>query len=612
VQVVEGSQISASTFGRGNSGSVRILAGDRILFSGIRPDGVSSSAAFSNVNSGAVGNGGNLRLAAPIIEIREGAQLSASTFGRGNAGRIRVVASDRLTLSGISPTEQFTSAILSRVEAGAVGNSGGIALLATVVEVRDGAQVSAATLGRGNAGNVRVQSETRITFAGTSADGRFRSAAFSTVGSQATGRGGDLRFITPVLEFLDGTGFSASTFGNGDAGDVRIRVGDRFTLAGTSADGQFSSVGFSRVEENAIGSGGDLIISAQRLDLRDGAGLTTSTRGIGGAGDIRIRVSDRLTITGNLPEDPEVQSGLFSQVETTAIGDGGNLNLQAQTLTLDFGVLSARSEGQGTGGNIAIAATDLRLTDQATISTETFSTNGGNILLSIEDLLVLRDNSLISTEAGTIQSGGDGGDITLNNADGFIVAVPEENSDIVANAFEGRGGNIRITTQGIFGLEFRDARTPLSDITASSEIGVDGEVEIITPNVDPTQGLVALPTDVVDATDQIGQVCPRGPGASAQLGRFVVTGRGGISTSPLDVLDAPEIVVDWLDTRNRPATDPETLPPSQGQPEQPALVEARGWVRTGDGRVQLVATTPRVNGAIASDLSPCPEGISAS
>ncbi|MEO1149328.1 MAG: hypothetical protein AAFY26_27865, partial [Cyanobacteria bacterium J06638_22] len=75
VQVLEGSQISASTFGRGNSGSVHIVAGDRILFSGIRPDGLSSSAAFSNVNNGAVGNGGNLRLAAPIIELRDGAQL---------------------------------------------------------------------------------------------------------------------------------------------------------------------------------------------------------------------------------------------------------------------------------------------------------------------------------------------------------------------------------------------------------------------------------------------------------------------------------------------------------------------------------------------------------
>ncbi|WP_279239721.1 hypothetical protein [Scytonema sp. UIC 10036] len=34
-------------------------------------------------------------------------------------------------------------------------------------------------------------------------------------------------------------------------------------------------------------------------------------------------------------------------------------------------------------------------------------------------------------------------------------AVPEENSDIIANTFQGKGGNIQINSQGIFGLESR-------------------------------------------------------------------------------------------------------------------------------------------------------------
>jgi len=605
LQILEGSQISASTFGTGNSGQVRLVAGDRILLAGIRPDGLSSSAAFSNVGSGAVGNGGDVILVAPIIELRDGAQLSASTLGRGNAGRIRLVAGDRLTLSGISPTAQFASAALSRVEAGAVGNGGGIRFTAAVIEVRDGAQVSAATLGQGNAGTVQMRAGDRLTFAGTSADGRFRSAAFSTVGSQARGSGGDLRFTTPVLEFLDGTGFSASTFGQGDAGDVRMRVGDRLTLAGTSADGRFSSVGFSRVEENAVGSGGTLFITTQQLELRDGAGLTASTRGRGSAGDMRIRVGDRLTLSGNLPDDPEVRSGIFSQVEEGAIGNGGNLNIQAPTLEISGGVLSARSEGTGTGGNITVTTDILRLLDRAEVSTETFSTDGGNIRLTVGELLTLRTNSLISTAAGTTQSGGDGGDITLDNPNGFITAIPQEDSDIVANAFEGRGGNIRITTQGIFGLEFRDARTPLSDITASSEIGVDGEVEIITPNTDPTQGLVALPTDVVNVADQIGQVCPTGPGAAGRLGRFVVTGRGGITTSPLEVLDHPTIAVDWLeDSAAVPATE-RISPPEAQSPV--AWVEANGWQRSEDGRVHLVAIIPNRPQNPRHALLPCYE-----
>jgi large exoprotein involved in heme utilization and adhesion len=112
--------------------------------------------------------------------------------------------------------------------------------------------------------------------------------------------------------------------------------------------------------------------------------------------------------------------------------------------------------------------------------------------LAVGDLLLMRNGSLISTEAGTALSGGNGGNIRINVD--FVVAVPKEDSDIIANAYEGKGGNINITTQGIFGLEFREKLTPLSDITASSELGVDGEFQLdLLTNVDPSRGLAELP-----------------------------------------------------------------------------------------------------------------------
>lgn len=90
----------------------------------------------------------------------------------------------------------------------------------------------------------------------------------------------------------------------------------------------------------------------------------------------------------------------------------------------------------------------------------------------------MRHNSLISTEArGT----GNSGNIDINTE--FLVAVPSENSDIVASAI--RGGNIKIKAEGILGIEFRYLQTPAS-----------GEVELVTPDVDLSQGLVALPTEL--------------------------------------------------------------------------------------------------------------------
>ncbi|MEL6259902.1 MAG: hypothetical protein AAFR12_02460 [Cyanobacteria bacterium J06626_6] len=71
--------------------------------------------------------------------------------------------------------------------------------------------------------------------------------------------------------------------------------------------------------------------------------------------------------------------------------------------------------------------------------------------------------------------------------------IGRENSDIVANAADGRDGNINIITQGIFGLQFRSQLTPQSDITASSQIGIDGTVKIENAGLDADSGLMTLP-----------------------------------------------------------------------------------------------------------------------
>lgn len=67
-----------------------------------------------------------------------------------------------------------------------------------------------------------------------------------------------------------------------------------------------------------------------------------------------------------------------------------------------------------------------------------------------------------------------------------------ENSNIFANAFTGNGGNVNITTNGIYGLEFRPQLTSLSDIAASSQFGVQGNVTVNTPEIDPSRGLTSF------------------------------------------------------------------------------------------------------------------------
>ncbi|MDF5733525.1 MAG: hypothetical protein PUP92_37510 [Rhizonema sp. PD38] len=88
--------------------------------------------------------------------------------------------------------------------------------------------------------------------------------------------------------------------------------------------------------------------------------------------------------------------------------------------------------------------------DLGMITAQTRSGNGGNITLIPQNLLLLRNHSLISTTAGTSSANGNGGNITINAPNGFVVATPNENNDIIANAFNGSGGQIQINAQGIY------------------------------------------------------------------------------------------------------------------------------------------------------------------
>ena len=212
------------------------------------------------------------------------------------------------------------------------------------------------------------------------------------------------------------------------------------------------------------------------------------------------------------------------------------------------------------------------------------------IELRSEDL-VLRRGSYISTDATGTASGGN---ITI---DSDVIAALE-NSDISANALEGPGGRIRINAQGIFGTEFRNQRTPLSDITASSNLGPEfsGTVEINNPDVDPTQGLVELPAELVDVSNQIAQGCPDAVWRGES--KFIITGRGGLPPSPTEPLRGDNTLTNWStldsDVENRSsAEEGATNTTRERAPTQ--IVEANGWVKGPNGEVTLVATAPTAN-----------------
>ena len=313
------------------------------------------------------------------------------------------------------------------------------------------------------------------------------------------------------------------------------------------------------------------------------------------ASDINIEATKSIEING-------INSGILSQ--TGSSGNSGNISVNTPELkVLNSGQISANNfivetfeiipgeglvrnileqpiEGSGNAGTIEIIADNLTLEDRGGIVARSSAGEGGEINLRVNDILSLRNNSEISATAGEQNTPGNGGNIDINSQ--FIVAFPQGNNDITADAFDGAGGNITIASEGIFGIRERSQSPSTNDITASSQAGgVDGTINIFTPDINPVQGATELPTNVVEPEETTAQACQtdRLSGVSSGL---TIEGKGGIPPAPDLPLDSHNISVNGQS--NTTFSIPEPIETSQGK-----IQPARGVKVTESGEIILTA-----------------------
>ncbi len=518
--------------------------GGNLSTDGSRAILVEQGSFFSSSTQGA-GRAGNITLSAPQLTIRTGGQVSSLTTGNGRSGNIQVVA-DSVIVENIATQTGLDSplSLLNTFSFGS-GDSGDLDIVTEQLQVRSGGQIGTTTRGAGKSGNLSVQAR-EIELVGTAQapNGQplllegLPAAAGLFAGTEAEGDGGRLEIETARLSIRDGAILQATTYGSGQAGSIRIQA-ESIQVSGRSAAGGFPA---------------------------------------------RIAAT-----SGGLPE--------FSTTESSqAIGRGGNLDIATDRLSIqNSGVVAVNSlnpDGAG-AGIIRIQAREIELDNRGQLNAQTESGNRARIQIEGAELLTLRRNSNISTRAGIRSDSGDAGNIAVNA--GVILAAPAENSNIDADARAGRGGNIAIQSQGILGIAERSQQTPQSDITATSESNVSGEISISTVSFDPTQGIVTLPDTVVDASGLIAQGCRaegQAEGQAARQSEFVITGRGGLPPNPTDLGSSSAVLPRWVTVpdSSQPSAPNATLPdPALATP---AIVEAQGWVTTATGKVSLVAQSP--------------------
>jgi filamentous hemagglutinin family protein len=484
-----------------------------------------------------------------------GGYLSSSTLGIGTGGNVQIKATGSVTFSGEN-TEGKLSGI--QAESGSptnnnAGNAGNILLEAKQLNLAAGAQISSTTYGTGQGGNLFLTVKEDTHLVGDNQSGRFTSGIIADAEGKTddAGNAGRIFLTTRRLSIQDGARILAITLGNGQGGQIDVKVAQKVIIAGrgkprTNSSGQISQQRSSiSTTSFGQGQGGNLNLTAGELQLKEGGIIDASTQNIGQAGTIHIEISGDLTISGG--------GGIST---TSRNGKAGDLILHSQQLILQEGSrIIAMTFGKEKGGDIQIQANHLELKGTSTISaasslssatssgeqgdagqvnlnigeslrmqnsvieTKTQKADGGSIVITSSGYLYLIGSQITTSVQG---EKGDGGNIMLKPE--FILL---DNARIQANAFEGNGGNIDITVTGLYKLSS-------SVIEASSQYGISGEITVNSPDAQVDESLVILQTDFLDASQLLHNVCSRLQSGEEKTNTFTVIPLVGSSLSPAD------------------------------------------------------------------------------
>jgi len=241
---------------------------------------------------------------------------------------------------------------------------------------------------------------------------------------------------------------STDSFGPGTAGDINIELTGSLDL---SPGGILSSA-----RSYGRGNGGNIHIEAKEVILQNDGMIAVETFG-DNAGNITIIATDNIEIANY---------GIISAAANiSSIGDAGNIDLITSELILtERGVINNRSAGKGNAGSITITANIASLIGMSDITTEAKFAGGGNIKFKVRDRFELFDDSRITAEAFGKNPQDNGGNIIIESPDLFTL----NNSQLLARAYAGNGGNIDITTNN-----FKMSVDSLID--TSSALGLNGK-----------------------------------------------------------------------------------------------------------------------------------------
>jgi filamentous hemagglutinin family protein len=603
ITLLDGGFISTfvSPFATGAGGNINIKATESITSKGTNRLNPIFSSGITAISFGA-GASGNIRVLTKQLDLQQGGVVQSSAYGSGKGGSIDINATESIYATDDNP---LIKGVSSGINASTFGtnNGGDIHVSTDKLQLFDGADISSFSSnqplggilisgsGTGNGGNITVNART-IEIAGVSPLAPDTNTGLSSV-TFGSGRSGDVKVSAQRLIVKDGASISTAVLvgalslgvpapgaGKGEGGNLSIDA-DEIEVLGTN---KFFSASTNIVTASSgEGKGGDTLINTRNLVIQDGARVGSITAAKGNAGNVKVYANTVRILgvgTGGIPSEISSNALLFSDevrsfyfLPPVPSGNTGQVDINAQKIFVNNGArISVQHDGTGNAGKIKITTNNLKL-DHGNIQATSNSGKGGDINLQTK-LLQMQGNSTITA---TAYNQGNGGNIIVDTQ----LFVQLENSDIIAQAFDGRGGNIKINTQGILGGQFSSKLTSQSDITASSEYGINGVVQLNVPQADITQGVNTFKLSFADNDTKVTNTCSR-----VNENKFTISGRGGLPSSPIESLLGETI---WQDVRNNhhAVSEPQKRELSKVN-NNLDIVEAQGWLVDNKGKVELV------------------------
>ena len=204
---------------------------------------------------------------------------------------------------------------------GAPGNAGNITVQTGSLDISNRGRIFASSIfSTGNAGNINiVAKDVRIAGVSDSTD-PFRVGEFTGLStSNNAGRGGDLRLTADSVLVTSQGAISSASFGSRNAGNIEVNSGSLFVTDRASIDA-------SVIGAFARGNGGNIHITAENLQVKDGGRISSSlvNGAPGNAGSITVR-------TGSLDIS---NRGLISASSILGNGNAGNIDIVAKDVRI--------------------------------------------------------------------------------------------------------------------------------------------------------------------------------------------------------------------------------------------------------------------------------------